>query len=48
MSKAITYWWKKYQLLRDIKASYKKEVKNCECDLPLKLEYFNKFMECIK
>ena len=28
MSKQITYWWRKYQVLRNIKSEYLKAMKN--------------------
>jgi hypothetical protein len=48
MSKAITHWWKKYQILRAIKSDYQRESKGCPYPQGLKNEYFDRLLEAIK
>jgi hypothetical protein len=47
MSKSITYWWKKYQVLRAIKKQYQKEVKDISVHEinAFKSEYLYKFIK---
>lgn len=52
MSQALTYWWKKYQILRDIKNEYNRKSKLILTIGPeqdaLDREYIEKLIEAIQ
>lgn len=51
MSKALTYWWSKYQRIRDLKSWYKselKKIKHPQSLLNLNDEYIEKLNKEIK
>lgn len=52
MSQAITYWWRKYKILRDIKNQYNRKAKLIRCIGPemdeLNQEYLEKLLEAIQ
>ena len=47
MSKGLTYWWKKYQVLRDLKNEYKSFVKEHGNSEKLEQIFFEKFFNAI-
>lgn len=48
VSEAITHWWHKYQIIRDIKYRYKKELENTDDIHKLNQKYIGLFLEAIK
>ncbi len=43
----LTYWWKKYKRLRDLKKEYEKKADGCQYPAQLKEEFFDKFLKAI-